>query len=232
MSRPLVPALLLCLAIGIPAGVDAQNSLPAPAKPRRQFVTVTIDGMNSVPLHFKEFPLEELVGKELASVQREENIDYRSRDGLTTVDVLEYRRRTHGFGVMVYPLGASTGPTLVLRGSLEEIPVTRFVIQQADGVERYDLVDGRAYDMGAGVLVSDRSAGWGIGSQAFVIAGLGKLRGERGDGRRYFVEGGGGIMFGPFGVQLAIKFAKNWLDDPREHSFLTVPVTWRGTISF
>jgi hypothetical protein len=215
----------------VPSWADAQLRVPS-AKPRKQFVTITLDGMNTVPLHFKEFPLEELVGKELSAVHVEEGVDYRSRDGLTTVDVLEYRRRNQGAGVMVYPFGASIGPTLVIRGSLEQIPVTRVVIREASGAERYDLIDGRAFDVGAGILVSDRSAGWGLGSQTFVIAGVGKLGGERGDGRRYFVEGGGGVTFGPFGVQLSMKFARNYLSDPREHSFFTVPITWRGTVSF
>ena len=66
-----------------------------------------------------------------------------------------------------------------------------------------------------------------------MIVGRGQLRSSTlGDGKRYYAEGGGGIMFGPFGMQLAVKFAKNYLDNPRKHKFLTVPVTLRGTISF
>jgi hypothetical protein len=216
MRRLPIFAILLWLTSSVWTPAAAQLKTPASwrsAAPRKQFVTVTLDGMNTVPLHFKENPLEELVGKELSEVHTEENIDYRSRDGLTTVDVIEYRRRTKGAGVMVYPLGMSVGPTLVLRASYESIPVTRVLIHQPDGSESYDLLDGKAFDYGAGVMVSDRSAGWGLGSSAFVIVGRGQLKGgDLGDGKRYYAEGGGGITFGPFGMQLAVKFARNYLD--------------------
>jgi hypothetical protein len=233
MPKAPILAILFCL-LSVPLPLDAQipqATFPR-ATPRKQFVTLTVDGMNTLPLHFKEFPLEELVGKELSAVQFEEHADYRSRDGLTTVDVLEYRRRTQGAGINVYPFGMSVGATLMVRASIEQIPVTRVMIHEPNGSERYELLDGRAVDFGVGLMVSDRSAGWGIGSQAFILAGIGQVRGDRGDGSRRFAEGGGGITVGPFGLQLAVKFARNTLEDPRRHRFLTVPVTLRGTVSF
>ncbi len=67
---------------------------------------------------------------------------------------------------------------------------------------------------------------------AFVAGGAGRIRSDLGDGSRYFAEGGGGLNSGPFGVQLAVKFAWNRLDDPIEHRFFTVPVTIRAMVSF
>ena len=71
----------------------------------------------------------------------------------------------------------------------------------------YALTNARAYDVGAGIYVSDRSGGWGLGSRAFVLAGIGRISSDLGDGRRYFAEGGGGLTSGPLGVDLSVKFA-------------------------
>jgi hypothetical protein len=61
---------------------------------------------------------------------------------------------------------------------------------------------------------------------------VGRIDGEGRGGTRTFAEGGGGLIVGPFGVQLAVKFAWNRLTEPVEHRFLTVPITLRATVSF
>ena len=81
MRRLPILAILICLGSAFPTAAHAQLKPPKAwqaAAPRKQFVTVTIDGMNTLPLHFKEYPLEELVGKELAAVHTEPDVDYRS----------------------------------------------------------------------------------------------------------------------------------------------------------
>jgi hypothetical protein len=200
-------------------------------RPRRQFVTISVDQLNTQPLRFGEHPLEDLIGRSLVQGQREA-FDYRSEDGETLVDVLEFRRRARGAGATVYPFGMTVGPALAVRGSYEELPVIRFTATGPADVHEYALVDGRAYDVGVGVVVSDRSPGWGLGSHAFVAAGAGRIRSGLGDGDRYFAEGGGGLTVGPVGVQLAVKVARNRLTAPREHTFFTVPISLRGTLSF
>jgi hypothetical protein len=87
-------------------------------------------------------------------------------------------------------------------------------------------------DVGVGFFVSDRPAGWSLGTHAFVLGGVGRLTGSRGDGKRYFGEGGGGLSLGPLGVQLAVKFGLNRFEDPVRHEFISVPLTLRGTLSF
>lgn len=235
MTRPLT----LCLAAAALL-VTTTASAQAPQRdrvlrrergPRRQFVTISIDGMNTMPLHFTEYPLEELTGKELSATFNEA-VDYRSKDGLTTVDVIRFRRRNAGGGITVYPLGAGNGASLAIRGSFERLPEIKFEIDGPGGIEQYQLRDGRAVDVGVGLVVHDRSLGWGLGSHTFVLGGIGKITGERGNGARYFGEGGGGLNVGPIGVELGVKFAYNKLKDPRAHSFFSVPISLRGTVSF
>ena len=74
MRRTAFIALMLLL----PAGPASAQDYAAP-KPRRQFVTISIDWLNTEPLHFASHPLEDLVGREVASAQGEE-YDYRTRD--------------------------------------------------------------------------------------------------------------------------------------------------------
>ena len=81
-------------------------------------------------------------------------------------------------------------------------------------------------------MVADRSPGWGLGSHAFVVGGIGRITSDLGDGSRCFAEGGGGLDVGPFGVELGVKFAWNSLSEPVEHHFLTIPITLRGTLTF
>lgn len=219
----------LACALLAPALGHAQTY--SPPKPRRQFVTVSYDWLYTYPLHFADHPLGDLLGTEVASTQFE-SYEYRTRDGATLIDVLEFKRRSNGAGVTVYPLGLSAGATLGVRGSFEDLPVIRVVFDGPAPFGSYTLTGARAYDIGAGIFVADRSAGWGLGSHAFVMGGIGRIRSDLGDGSRYFAEGGGGLSSGPFGVQLSVKFAWNRLEEPVEHQFMTVPVTVRGTLSF
>lgn len=227
-NRSLLALACLACVFWLPSTATAQFRQD---EPRRQWISLSLDGMHTLPLHFGDKPVEQLVGKETGGV-REPGIDYRSADGDTTVAVDEFRRRNYGVGLTVYPVGAGNGASLAVRLAYEQLPIIRLTIQRPTGTELYELTDGRSVDLGAGVVVSDRSAGWGLGSQAFVIGGVGRIRGERGDGERYFAEGGGGVNIGPFGVVLAVKFAYNRLHDPRDHDFWTVPMTLRGTLSF
>ena len=200
-------------------------------QPRRQFITVSIDWLNTEPLHFASHPLEDLVGRDVAAAQRE-SYDYRTRDEQILMSVLEYRKRNSAVSVAIYPLGLSAGATLGIRGSIEQMPVIRIAFEGPGAPAPYAFTGGRAYDIGAGLYVADRSAGWGLGSMAFVVAGVGRIDADENEGTRTFAEGGGGLTVGPFGVQLAVKFGWNRIERPVEHRFLTVPVTLRGTVSF
>lgn len=203
-----------------------------PAKlPRRQFVTVSVERSRTLPLHFKEFPLQQLAGRELG-VDRETGHDYRSGDNSTSVDVQDFVRATRAIGISVYPFGNRNDSTLMLRVSFETLPVIRFTINTPDSTERYSLSDGRATDFGIGVISSDRPAGWGLGAHSFIVGGVGRLRGERDNGVRLFGEAGGGINVGPLGFEIGVKIAYNRLTDPRAHGFYTVPMSLRGTVSF
>lgn len=228
--RNLLLASLVVFGCALPAAAQEARDY-APGKPRRQFVTVSIDWLNTQRLHFASHPLEDLVGREVAAAQLED-YDYRTRDEQIRIDVVEFRKRNRAASVAIYPLGLSVGTTLGIRGSIEEVPTIRINFEGPDAPAPYELTDGRAYDIGAGLYVADRSAGWGLGSQAFVVGGIGRLKSDQGEGRRVFAEGGGGLSVGPFGVQIAVKFAWNKMNEPVEHRFLTVPVTLRGTLSF
>ena len=221
-------ATLTLLALAVPAA--AQDY--AVQKPRRQFVTISLDWLNTEPLHFASHPLEDLVGREVASAQLEA-YDYRTRDEAILITVREFRKRNRAMSLAVYPLGLSTGTTLGIRGSIEEMPTIHIDFEGVGAPVNYALTGARAYEVGLGLYVADRSAGWGLGSQAFVLGGGGRIKGDDGrDGTRVFAEGGGGLTVGPLGVQLAVKFAWNKLTEPVEHRFLTVPITLRGTLSF
>jgi hypothetical protein len=224
----LLIATLITLGIISPASAQDYSV----QKPRRQFVTVSVDWMETKPLHFASHPLEDLVGREVASAQFQD-YEYRTRDEKIEIDVLEFRRRNRGFSAAVYPFGLSIGTTLGLRASVETVPVIRANFAGEGAPPAYSLTGAKAYDFGVGIFVADRSPGFGIGAQAFVIGGLGLIKADGArDGSRLFAEGGGGLMVGPIGVQLAAKFAWNKLNDPVEHRFLTIPITLRGTVSF
>lgn len=200
-------------------------------KPRRQFVTISVDWMRTQPFHFAEHPLEDLVGSAVAEAQFKE-YDYETRDGQTRIDVLEFRRRARGAGITIYPFGLSSGTAFGLRASTEVLPVIRIAFDGQTPIDDYAFTGGRAYDIGAGIFVADRSAGWGLGSQAFIVAGAGRIRSDLGDGTRVFAEGGGGLSSGPIGVEVAVKFALNRLEKPVAHQFFTLPVVLRATLSF
>jgi hypothetical protein len=217
--------ILVCAAATASAQPDTR------ATPRRHFVTVSYDSLYTQPLHFANHPLGDLLGVEVAAVHFEQ-YDYRTRDERTLIDVIDFSRRSHGASVSLYPLGMASGPALMLRGSVEPLPAIRIAFEGPAPFPRYELTDGRALDASAGVIVADRSPGWGLGSHAFVAGGIGRLTSSMGEGRRYFAEGGGGVGAGPFGVELGVKFAWNTLHEPVTHRFLTVPITLRGTLTF
>ena len=220
---------LALFAICSAASASAQDY--SADRARRHFVTVSYDWLYTQPLHFDDHPLSALAGADVASAQNEV-YDYRTRDGATLIDVIEFSRRQRGAGLTLYPLGMSNGPTLMLRGSFEHLPRIDVAFDGPAVVSRYLLTGGRALDAALGVTVADRSPGWGLGSHAFVVGGVGRITSDLGDGRRYFAEAGGGLGAGPIGVELGVKFAWNKLTNPVSHQFLTIPVTLRGTVTF
>jgi hypothetical protein len=216
--------LVLCAGSSSAQGYD-------PKKPRRQFVTIATEWLNTQPLHFLEHPLQDLVGRDVAAAQFQ-NYDYHTRDGQILIDVLEFTHRGRGASLTVYPLGLRNGPALGVRASAEDLPDMRVAFSGAGAPPEYALVGARAYDVGAALYVADHSPGWGLGSHAFVGGGVGRIRSDLGDGNRIFAEGGGGLTSGPVGVDLSIKFGWNHLASPVDHRFFTVPVTLRGTLTF
>jgi hypothetical protein len=227
----LAPVVITAIALLVASAAEARAQT-TPAKPSRQFVTFSVDFVHSLPLDFGAHPVADLVGRSISDGHYK-GVDYQSKDGQTTVNVLEYARNTRGIGVTVYPFGLSVGPTLGIRGSIEALPVTRLAIHGPSLVGSSYVLDGaRAYDVSALLYVSDRAPGWGLGSHAFLGGGIGKIHSTLGNGQRYFAEGGGGINVGPVGVQLSVKFAHNALDLPVPHTFITIPVTVRATLGF
>ena len=234
MKKTLVCLLGTALLLAFAPDASAQSSFRQfKPKARKQWFAVSAAWIQSTPLHLKEMPLEQLVGRELGTSQRAD-WDYESRGdgGLTQVDVLEYRKRQRGLGLAVYPFGASTGPTLMLKGSYETLPVLRARFSGPSNVSEYALTEGSAWDAGIGVMVADRAPGWGLGSHAYVVGGAGRIDTNLGGGTRVFGEGGGGLSVGPIGVELGLKFAYNKLSQPVEHRFYTVPLTLRATFGF
>jgi hypothetical protein len=217
-------AVLLALA------GDARAQDTAQPRPRRQFITVSYDWLYTWPLHFDAHPLEDILGVEIDSA--DPPYDYRTEDGRTLIDVTEFKRRNRAIGAAVYPFGLSSGATLGIRGSIEQLPDIRVRFDGPSPIAMYEFTGGVAYDVGAGIYVADRSAGWGVGSYSFLIGGIGRITSDLGDGRRYFAEGGGGLQTGPFGFELSVKFGWNKLSEPVEHRFLTVPINMRATVSF
>lgn len=220
----------LAVSIVCVASSASAQSQPA-ARARPHFITISYDSSYTQPLRFADHPLADLVGRDIASAQNEA-YDYRTRDGATTIDVVEFSRRARGASVSLYPLGMSSGPALMLRGSYEQLPRIRLAFDGPTSVPRYELTDAKALDASIGVIVADRSPGWGLGSHAFIVGGLGRITSGLGDGQRYFAEAGGGLGAGPIGVELGVKFAWNRLSDPVAHRFLTIPITVRGTLTF
>lgn len=220
-----------CAAVALLLGATTVEAQYSVAKARKHFVTLSYDWLYSQPLHFDDHPLEDLVGRDVAAAQFE-RFDYRTRDEAILIDVLEFSRRTRGVGVTVYPFGMNVGAALAIRGSIENMPVVRIAFEGSGAPAPYSFTGGRSYDLAAGVFMADRSPGWGLGSHAFVMGGIGRVRSDQRDGDRYFAEGGGGLTSGPIGVELSVKFAWNYFDVPVKHQFLTIPVTVRGTVTF
>jgi hypothetical protein len=229
MLQPLV--IISAVLAALSAGAVADGQTYTPKKPRRQFVTVSTDWLNTQPLHFLEHPLQDLVGRPVATAQFQD-YEYRTRDEAIRIDVQEFSRHGRGAGITLYPLGVSVGPAFAVRLSREDLPTIRIGFSGVGAPPNYTLQSARAYDLGAAVYVADHSPGWGLGSHAFVGGGAGRIRSELSDGNRYFAEGGGGLNSGPLGVELALKFAWNHLTEPTDHYFLTVPITIRATLTF
>jgi hypothetical protein len=229
--RTIVVAVLLPVLAALAATPSQGQTPEAGKKPRRQFVSVSYESFVTQPLHFGRFPLQDLVGAPVASAQLKAH-DYETRDGSVLIDVLKFTRRGQGRGITVYPLGLSVGPTLAVRASTQDLPEISIAFTGSGAPPAYELTGARAYDVGAAIVIADRSRGWGLGSLAFVGGGMGRIKSDTQTGDRVFAEGGGGLSSGPFGVELAVKFAWNHLNDPVDHHFITVPVTLRGTLSF
>jgi hypothetical protein len=214
------------MLIPLPAAAQTYSAPQA----RRQWVTFSYDWQYTYPLHFAEFPLEDLVGTDVTTA--DPPYDYRTRDGSTFIDVLEVSRYTQAVTLTVYPTGMRVGPTLGIRGSIESLPTIRVNFDGPGTLDTYSFTNGIAYDIGAGVFVSDRAPGWGLGSYAFVLGGIGRVTSDLMGGRRYFAEGGGGVQSGPVGFELSVKFGWNRLSEPVPHRFFTVPINFRATVSF
>jgi hypothetical protein len=222
-------AIICALLTAIGSAAEAQTY--APQKPRRQFVSVSTDWLNTQPLHFLEHPLQDLVGRPVAAAQFQ-NYEYRTRDEAIEIDVEEFSRQGRGAGITIFPMGISVGPALAVRLSREDLPTIRIGFAGNGAPPNYTLQSAHAYDLGASLFVADHAPGWGLGSHAFVGGGLGRIRSELSEGHRYFAEGGGGVSSGPLGVELVVKFAWNHLSEPVEHHFFTVPITVRATLTF
>ncbi len=224
-------AALLCLAASLAAPPGAQSHPYQAAKARRHFVTFYAETQFVQATQFAKHPLEDLLGQEVNEVHLQ-SFQYRTKDNLTTVTVDEFGRRADAFGATVYPFGSSSGPTLAVRGSIESIPDIHLTFSGPAPAPTYVLTGGHAVDVAAGVDLTDRSAGWGIGSHAYVLSGVGRAIADQRSGRRYFVEGGGGVMFGPFGFDVAFKYLVTTYQDPIDHSMRMIPIIVRGTVSF
>jgi hypothetical protein len=232
-----VSAACLVAALAAPegpalSGVERPQpqSYRAP-KARRHFISVTIDKQFIQPYSFGKHPLTDLLGQPVDEVQLQ-SFQYRTRDQKTLVNVLEYGKRATGIGATVYPFGSSVGATLAVRGTIEVIPPVRVAFTGPASSPTYDLTNGRATDLGAGIDMSDRSAGWGLGSHAFIIGGIGRIQADQRSGNRYFGEGGGGVTSGPFGVDISVKVSVNRFTDPVPHRLYMIPVSVRGTLTF
>lgn len=223
-------ASALCLAAALAAPGAGPRPYQAP-KPRRHFVTLYGETQFVQGSGFAKHPLEELLGQEVNEVHLQ-SYQYRTKDDLTLVTVNEFGRRAGAVGATIYPFGASIGPTLAIRGSLESIPNVRVSFSGPAPSPTYEMTGGRALDVGAGLDMSDRSTGWGLGTHAYAIGGVGRAMTDQATGRRYFVEGGGGVMFGPIGFDIGFKYVVNAFTVPVDHSVRVIPISLRGTVSF
>ena len=209
----------------------AQADVYKARKARRHFVSISYDWQYIQPYGFGSHPLEELLGQPVSEVHLQD-YQYSTKDGKTHVFVNEFSHQGQAVGLTLYPLGSSAGATLAVRGSIETLPTIRLAFDGPAPSATYALTGGRAYDLGFGIDMSDRSPGWGLGSHAFVLGGFGHAVADQGSGKRYFAEGGGGLLVGPFGVDVSFKFAVNRFDVPVPHSIYNIPIAVRGTLTF
>jgi hypothetical protein len=231
LERMLIQTIsAVCLVTALAAAEAQAQTYQAP-KARRHFISVTFDKQFIQPYGFGNHPLEELLGQPVDEVHLE-TFQYRTRDGKTTVNVLEYGKRATAIGATVYPFGSSVGATLAVRGSIETIPDIRLAFAGPAPSPIYELTNGRATDVGIGIDMSDRAPGWGLGAHAFILGGIGRIQTDQLDGSRYFGEGGGGVTSGPFGIDVSVKFTVNRFTTPVTHRIYMVPVSVRGTLTF
>lgn len=209
----------------------AQGPAYREPKARRHFISVSYETQYVQPYGFAKHPLAELLGQPVDEVHLE-SFQYRSRDQRTLVNVLEYGKRATAIGATVYPFGSSVGATLAVRGSIETVPDIHVAFDGPAPAPAYVLTNGRATDVGAGIDMSDRAPGWGVGAHAFVLGGIGRAHTDQLDGRRYFVEGGGGVTSGPVGVDIAFKYSINRFTLPVPHNVHMIPISVRGTLTF
>jgi hypothetical protein len=222
-------ALSLAAARAVPAAAQAQSYTPA--KARKHFVSVSYETQFVQPYSFAAHPLSELLGQRVDEVHLQD-FQYQTRDQQIQAKILEYGKRAAAIGATVYPFGSSSGPTLAIRGSIESLPDIRVAFAGPAPAPLYELTNGRALDVGVGVDMSDRAPGFGLGAHAFVIGGVGRAQTDQLDGRRYFIEGGGGVTSGPFGVDISFKYAVNQFDTPVTHSVHMIPISVRASVSF
>lgn len=222
-------------ALWLVASLAAPDTNPAPQyrppQARKHFISVSYERQFVQPYGFARHPLEDLLGRPVSEVHLE-SFQYRTEDGQTLVNVLEYGKRAAAIGATVYPFGSSVGPTLAIRGSIESLPDIRVSFSGPAPSPSYVLTNGRAMDLGVGIDMSDRAPGWGLGAHAFVLGGIGRAQTDQLDGRRYFVEGGGGVTSGPLGFDIAFKYAINRFTTPVTHSVHMIPISVRGTLTF
>lgn len=224
-------ASTLWLVASLAAPPPAQSPSYRAPHARRHFISITFDKQYIQPYAFRTHPLTELLGQPVDEVHFE-SFHYRTRDQRTTATVLEYGKDATGIGATVYPFGASTGPTLAIRGSIESLPPIRVAFAGPAPVALYELTNGRAMDIGGGIEMSDRAPGFGLGAHAFVLGGIGRADTDQLDGRRYWVEGGGGVSSGPFGVDLSFKYAINRFTTPVTHNVHMIPINLRLSLTF
>lgn len=224
-------ASAVCLVAALAAPHAAQPRPYAAPKARRHFISLTYETQFVQPYGFGKHPLVELLGQPVDEVHLE-TFQYRTRDEGTLVNVLEYGKRAAAVGATVYPFGSSVGATLAIRGSIESVPTIRVGFTGPAPSPAYELTNGRAMDVGAGVDMSDRAPGFGLGAHAFVLGGVGRAHFDQIDGRRYFIEGGGGVTSGPIGVDLSFKYTINRFTTPVTHSVHMIPISVRGSVTF
>ena len=223
-----IAALALVALAATPAA--AQSSAYQVHKARKHFVSFSYDWQYIQPYSFDK-TLGDLLGQPVSEVHLQ-TFQYQTHDEQIRATVNEFSHGGQGVGLTLFPFGSSAGATLAIRGSLEKLPTVLVAFDGPAPAATYALTNGRAYDLGVGIDMSDRSPGWGLGSHAFVLGGFGKTTSDQGGGRRYFAEGGGGLFVGPLGVDLSFKFAVNHLDDPVPHTLYDIPICVRGTLTF